>query len=470
MNAGRAWPPQKARKGFGAVARGAWGILSARSLSLWLLLALAFLSALGTWFPQRPPSAALPSEGFAEWEAALQARYGAGLASFLERLGLLDLYSTPLFLAVVAALVVNGLACTLARWRTQWRILGTQPRPSPPPEPFPPGMWAVRVAFSGGANAGEAAAREACRRVGLRPRVERVGAAGAFVAERGRWTALGTLLAHLGLAVVAAGLALGAAQGARVRTPPLAPGQGYPLPWDQNVNLHVQDFRIERYPTGSPRAYLLRVAVTREGEAVGTVQELRLGVPASLPGGGLAFLYGYGPAVRLDVRRADGKGRHSPAPVLSHAYLPLVSPHSLTLPDGTSLVVERAVGIPGQYHLQRWRGDVLVAEGTGPAGAALALGDLEVQVAPDWYVVLELTRDPGFPWVVAGVLAALAGAGVALGGRWRQVRGFWQEGELVLWTRGAGGGSLGPRAWQRLVREVVLASGGQPRTEEGLGR
>lgn len=468
MNAGRALPFQKAKKGLEIVVRRAWQVLSARSLSPWLLLALAFLSALGTLFPQRPPSAALPSEGIAEWEATLQARYGAGLASFLTRSGLLDLFGTPLFLAVVAALVVNGLACTLARWRTQWRILRARPRPSPPPEPFPPGVWGVRVAFSGGADAGEAAARKACRRVGLRPRVERVGAAGAFVAERGRWTALGTLLAHLGLAVVAAGLALGAAQGARVRTPPLVSGQGYPLPWDQNVSLHVQDFRIERYPTGSPRAYLLQVAVTREGEAVGTVRELRLGTPASLPGGGLAFLYGYGPAVWVDVRGADGKGRNGV--VLSRASLPLVPSYSLTLPDGTSLVVERAAGLPDQYRLQRWKGDVLMAEGTGSAGAALALGDLEVQIAPDWYVVLELTRDPGFPWLAAGVLAALAGAGVALGGRWRQVRGFWQEGELVLWTRGAGGGSLGPRAWQRLVREVVLASGGQPRTEEGLGR
>ena len=450
--------PQGARAGLEAVARGAWRVLSAESLSLWLLLALAFLSALGTLVPQWPPSAALAGEGAAEWAAALEARYGPRLAFFFRALGLLDLYGTPLFRAVLVALVANGLACTLARWRTQWRILRARPRPAPPPDPFPPGVRVARVALSGGAAAGEAAVRAACRCVGLRPRVERLGEAGAFVAERGRWTASGTLLGHLGLVLVAVGLALGLAWGERARTPPLAGGQEYALPWAPDVALRVQEFRIERYPDGHARAYLLQVAVTHGGTEA--VREVRLGAPATLPGGNLAFLYGYGPAVRLDVRGADG------TPLLSSVSQPLAPSASLALPDGTSLVVERASGLPGQVHVQRWRDGALEAEGTGPAGEPLALGDLEVRATLDWYVVLDVSQDPGFPWVVAGVLVALAGAGVALGGRWRQVRGFWREGELVLWTREAGSGSLGARAWERLVREATLACGGPPGEEE----
>ncbi len=438
-----------------AAVRLAWRALSARTLSLWLLLALAFLSALGTLFPQRPSSTPFTGTGAAEWESALQERYGPGLASALGRLGLLDLYRAPLFRGVLVALVVNGLACTFARWPGQWRILRARPRPASPPEPFPSGVWVARVALPGRADEVEAVVREACRRVGFRPRLERLGAAVAFVAEQGRWTALGTLVEHLGLAVVAVGLILGMVQGARARTPPLTAGQEYPLPWTPDLALRVQEFRIERYPDGQARAYFLRVAVQKD-EGPGVPQTLQLGAPASLPGGGLAFFYGYGPAVRLDVYGADGRT------LLSGVSLPLSPSASLALPDGTSLVVERMAGLSGQYHLQRWQGGTLLAEATGPADGSLPLGDLEVRVAPDWYVVLDVARDPGFPWVVAGVLAALAGAGAALGGRWRQVRGFWREGELLLWTRASGDGSLGVRAWERLVREAALAGGGEP--------
>ncbi|MGC8838298.1 MAG: cytochrome c biogenesis protein ResB, partial [Anaerolineae bacterium] len=433
-----------------------WRVLSARSLSLWLLLALAFLSALGTLFPQRPPGPGPAGGGAAEWEVALQARYGPGLASLFSRLGILDLYHTPLFRAVLAALVVNGLACTLARVPSQWRVLRAQPRPAPPPEPFPPGVWTVRVPLPSGADAAEVAVREACQRVGLRPRVERLGGAVAVVAERGRWTTLGSLVGHLALLAVAVGLVLAGAQGTWARTPPLTMGQEYPLPWSPDLALRVQEFRIERYSNGRPRAYFVQVAVAHRDGGPGAAQMLQLGVPASLPGGGLAFFYGYGPAVRLDVYGADGGA------LLSGASLPLAPSATLPLPDGTSLVVERGAGLPDQYHVQRWESGALVAEVAGQAEVMLSLGDLSVRIAPDWYVVLEVARDPGFPWVVAGVIAALAGAGVALGGRWRQVRGFWREGELLLWTRGAGAGSLGARAWQRLVREMALAGGGKP--------
>lgn len=438
-----------------AAVRLAWRALSARTLSLWLLLALAFLSALGTLFPQHSLSVVLTGEGAIEWEAALQAKHGPALASLLSRLGLLDLHTTPLFRAVLVALVINGLACTLARWPGQWQILRARARPALPPEPFPSGMWVARVALPGSTDV-EAAIREACRRVGFRPRVECLGAAVAFVAERGRWAALGTLVEHLGLAVVAVGLVLGVVQGARARTPPLAMGQEYPLPWVSDLALRVQEFRIERYPDGRARAYLLQMAVEREEEGAGATQTLQLGSPASLPGQGLAFFYGYGPAVRLNVYGAVGE------PLLSGVSLPLAPSASFLLPGGASLVVERVAGLSGQYHVQRWEGGTLVAGATGPAESALPLGDLEVLITPDWYVVLEVTRDPGFPWVVAGVLMALAGAAVALGGRWRQVRGLGWEGELLLWTRASGDGSLGPRAWERLVREAALAGGGEP--------
>ncbi|MBC7223872.1 MAG: cytochrome c biogenesis protein ResB, partial [Anaerolineae bacterium] len=363
---------------------------------------------------------------------------------------------------VLVALAANGLACTPARVPGRWRVARGRARPGPPPRPLPPGMRAARFRAPGDGLQVEAILHRACRAAGLRPQVRQLGRAGALAAERGRWTALGTVAAHLALAVVGVGLLLTATQGERSRTPPLAPGQAHVLPWQPATSLHVREFRIDRYPDGRPRAYRLEVALAQGSGPAGPAREMALGAPAPLPGGGQAYLYGYGPAVQVEVRDRTG------AVLLSGASVPLAPSASAALPDGRTLLMERATVGPGSYHVQVWEGGDLVAEGTGQARTPIALEDLEVILSPAQYVVLELVRDPGYPWVVGGVVAGLAGAAVALAGRWQQVCAFWQEGELLLWAPRSGSGRSGERAWQRLVREIS-ASMGEPEDEGASG-
>lgn len=461
--AGESPLPQRRRRWTpGNAAQVLWRVLTSRTLSLVLLLALAILAVLGTVFPQRPSGPGFAGQAVEEWQAALRGKYGPGMTALLQRLGLVDLYRTPLFQAVLAALAANGLACTLGRVPGRWRVLRGWARPAPPPQPFPPGLRVARFRATGEGPQVEAVVRRACRAVGLHPQVQQLGRGGALVAERGRWTALGTVVAHLALAVVGVGLFLTATQGERLRTPPLAPGQAHALPWKPEVLLQVLEFHIDRYPDGRPRAYRLEVALVQGQGAAGSAREMSLGAPAPLPGGGRAYLYGYGPAVQVEARARTGEV------LLAGSSLPLAPSASASLPDGRTLLVERATVGPGTYHVQVWRGETLVGEGAGQARTPIALEGLEVTLLPAQYVVLELARDPGYPWVVGGVVAGLAGAAVAMAGRRQQLSAFWQEGELLLWTRESGSGSLGVRAWQRLVGEVSVSMGG-PEEEEASG-
>jgi len=443
----------------GRVARAAWRGLGSESLAVWLLLATALLALLGTCLPQSPWLAGHDAAEAARWYAAVESRYGPSWADLLQRLGLLDLYHSRLFLGTLGLLTLSGLVCTVQRVGRQWRIFRARPRPAMPRGDVGEEGLVARIVFRGDSALAERAVRGACRKARLRVRFGPAEEGVPFVAEGERWFALGTVVAHLGLVLVALGLLLGALAGFRVRTPPVAAGQAYPLPSVAGVSLFVGELEIERYADGQPRAYQVPVALLGEDGRVWEGGWVRLGAPLSLPGGVAAYLYAFGPAVQVSFAGVPG---------MEERAIALAPTGSTPLGGGRWLVVARAPE-PGRYHVQLWEGDELLEEGTGAAEEILDLAGVPVRLTPSRYVILELVRDPGFPWVVAGALLGLVGAAAALGVRWRLVRGYWRDGELVLWARASGVGSPGPRTWSRLIQEVAAAGQGHVVDSEERG-
>ena len=102
-----------------------WGFMTSRKVTVVLLLGIAVLLGLGLWLPQEPGD--LDAAGLEQWWAAAEARYGGRWVAY-DRLGLLHLYRTPTFLALLSALLVNALACTVDRLGRLWRAVIRIPR------------------------------------------------------------------------------------------------------------------------------------------------------------------------------------------------------------------------------------------------------------------------------------------------------------------------------------------------------
>ncbi|MCX8066297.1 MAG: cytochrome c biogenesis protein ResB [Anaerolineae bacterium] len=154
-----------------------------------LLLLTMALLAVGTLFPQRPDDPVAA----ALWEKAAHLRYGS-LKGALEWLGLFRWYTTPVPWVALAALAVVTFLCTANRWPTLWGRLRSCSAPH-----------------------------------------------------------LGTLLTHLAVLLLLAGLAVDALGWREERT--LTIGDTVTLAHFPQLSLRADDIRVLRYPDGTPADY-----------------------------------------------------------------------------------------------------------------------------------------------------------------------------------------------------------------------
>ena len=92
-----------------------WNGLTSIRLALLSLLLVALGSLLGTLLPQQQP-----------WDYYHE-RFGGLLAEIFWRLGLSDIYRSPLFLTIIGLLILNLIACSLKRLPEVLRLFQTQP-------------------------------------------------------------------------------------------------------------------------------------------------------------------------------------------------------------------------------------------------------------------------------------------------------------------------------------------------------
>jgi len=271
-----------------------WRQLCSLKLAVILLIAVAAATVLGSLFPQMPASVAADPAMQAQWLAIARERYGAATA-FFHALGFFDLYHTPWFLALLAALLLNTAACTLDRFARIWRATFAPPRVVRPESFYRTGAyhasWPVASARSPAEQAEAIKAALARHRYHLR--VEESNGAIYLFAERFRWTRLGTLITHVGLVLLVVG-ALWSGFGAwREEELTFTPGQVREVGHGHDFALRFDELEIDRYPNGMPREYRVHLAVLEGGEEVLT-KVMRLSAPLSYEGVGF-YLYAYEP-------------------------------------------------------------------------------------------------------------------------------------------------------------------------------
>jgi len=281
--------------GFKPWFRAIWRQLCSLKLTVILLIAVAAASALGSLFPQMLPSIAADPAAQAEWLAAARERYGA-TTSFLRTVGLFDLYRTPWFLALFAALFLNTAACTVDRFARIWRATFAPPRVVRPEAFYRTGAYCASWAVASARSPSELAEtiKTALARRRYRLRVEESNGAIYLFAERFRWTRLGTLVTHIGLMLLVVG-ALWSGFGAwRKEELTFAPGQVREVGHGHDFALRFDKLEIDRYPNGLPREYRVHLVVLEGGEEV-LAKVVRLSAPLSYEGVGF-YLYAYEPA------------------------------------------------------------------------------------------------------------------------------------------------------------------------------
>lgn len=98
----------------------AWHFLARVDVAAALLFLVLIIAALGSCFPQLPDPIAADAKRLAAWESEVQTRYGA-LTPFLKTIGAFRWFRTPHFWLSAALLALATLICTLNRWRGVWR-------------------------------------------------------------------------------------------------------------------------------------------------------------------------------------------------------------------------------------------------------------------------------------------------------------------------------------------------------------
>lgn len=408
-------------------ARGTWRVLVAKSTAVTLILVLGALTLAGTLLPQLPDEALADAVGLARWLEQVRPRLGSA-TDVLLRLRLLDVFHSPVFAVLAGALALSTLACTLNRTPSIWRAVR-----SPRHEVSAHALGhapQVRLALAGDPH-------RVIREVSghLRARHYRVGAGsapGTLWAERFRYAALATLVAHAGLVLVLAGVGVTAMTGFREADVPIVVGETHPVGHGTELTVRALAFTDSYHQDGTPQDYASDLElVDSAGVAVRTAT-VRVNDP--LRHDGLTIHQsGYGVAAVLQVTdgagtvRASGgvplrwsadEGRHAvgvlPLPALDRQLAVVAAAtgrRDLAIPAGTVQVL--AYSGDGATLLDQ----ALVLLGRPAEVAGLTVTFEREQR----FTALSIAREVGGSWVWFGAVLLVAGMTVTFGARPRRL-------------------------------------------------
>lgn len=344
----------------------AWALLTNVRFAVAQILVLVVAGAIGTLVPQVPAFALRSPAAYERAIADLHLRYdpltfagwnvGPALTDVFERLGLVRVFSTPWFVALVTILAVSIVACTLNRLPRLVRevrdVRIVQPEPF-----FHPDL--PRRAIVGGAvpdergRGGEGVLEPASVREELSRRRYRVSGAEVegvayLYGDRNRYQKLATLLTHAGLVLILLGGAVTGALGYETGVL-IADGQVAPIaPVGTQDNLIVKNlgFAAPRNPDGSYADFYSDIAVYRAGQEVA---RKRITVNDPLAVEGFTFHQNsFGPAAELEIRDAAGGLLWLGPVALDQPTLGLPG-GTLTIPGtrtGLQVVLQRDVDVP----------------------------------------------------------------------------------------------------------------------------
>jgi cytochrome c biogenesis protein len=302
--------------------RWAWRQLTSMRVALLLLVLLAVAAVPGTVFPQRGQDAAKVAQYIAD--------HGT-LGTWLDRLGVFEVYTSVWFSAIYLLLFVSLVGCILPRSRQHWAAL----RARPPRTPRRFGRFPVQTSASSSDEPRAVAQRAAAvLRRGRRYRVDvhdEGGGTWSASAERGYLRETGNLVFHLALVGLLVAIATGqllhyraqvlVIQGngfanAETSFDTFEHGRAFDAARLEPFTVRLDDFAARFDPdTLQSRDFTASVTVTEPG-AVPVARTIKVNHPLDV-GGTKVYLQGNGYAPEVTVHDAAGEVAFSgPVPFL----------------------------------------------------------------------------------------------------------------------------------------------------------
>jgi cytochrome c biogenesis protein len=386
-------------------------------LAVVLLIATAIVCLLGTLFPQLTPEVARDPQASARWLTMAREKYGA-LAGLYETVGLFDVYHSPAFALLIAALILNTLVCTINRFKATWGAVRARPKVVMPDAFYERIPCCASLALAQEAGGADTAWRTLARRH-YRVLTEEQEGATYLYADRNRWARLGTLITHLSVVLIVLGFVWSQGWGWREPAVALGPGQFYQVGHGNSFQVRCDGFEVERYPDGLPKDYRVRLTIL-QGSSEVISKVVRINDPLSYQEVSF-YLSSYGPVAR--VRAQDATGNPLPLQVghekvsLGEAVLKFAGEgegQDLIIPSlNTALHVVFYYEGPSLF-VQATRGNQTAFADFVYDGEAVELEDARFEFALDHYVVLQVVSDPGFSLVIAATFLAMGGLIVSL--------------------------------------------------------
>lgn len=220
-----------------------------------------------------------------------------------------------------------------------------------------------------------------------------------------RW---GSILAHLGLILLAIGLASSVFFRQVMDSPPLVWKEGFDL---GGIPITVEKVWVERSPEGVVLAFGCEV------KSSGKVLKLSPGWPGLASNTWIIPLY-YGPAWRIKATSPSGedlplvwKGRTKEGEIIV-PFPALGEAQEIAVPKANTRL-EISVQTQGTF-VEFYEGEKLVQRVIVQEETEIEGEKVHLRLSPEHYIVLRWVKDPGFWPAIAGAIVMALGFGVAL--------------------------------------------------------
>ena len=404
------------REGSRGIFEAIWDLLTSMRFSLFVILAMATLGVIGALVIQVPAGVEADATSKADWLAGVRPRFG-GWTDILDRLQFFNVFNSIWFRGLTGFLTISLIACMVQRAPGLWRT-ATKPRVSVGDGFFTHARERDAIVVRGDAMDLTARTVAVLKRHRYRVVSEDNGAINLY-ADRFRWAPFGSLIGHLAILVILAGVIVGSLFGFRDNAFVIAEGSTATVPSGQGLSLKLISFEDSYYTdTGAPSDYASELILFQDGREVAR-HTARVNDP--LRYGDLSFYQSfYGPAAQMSVAAEDGTVLFSDGVALAWETKDdgrSVGTFTIPAEDLTVWIVGTlgtgdTLVAPGQIRVETYRastGDP-IEQVTVDQGVATAVSGLTFTFGREsQFTGLSVSRDPGTMLVWIGSLLLIAG-------------------------------------------------------------
>ncbi len=250
-----------------------WALFSSVKLALFLLIALASTSIIGTIVPQSKPV------GF------YVQTYGPNLARFMQTLSIPDMYNSWWFMILLAMFSLNLIVCSIERIPNAWRLVTMDNLATDPERLKKMGMRKSFI-LDGSLNEAEEKASTFLGNNGWKTEKQDKEGATMLFSQKGGWTRFGVYIVHSSILIILIGAIIGSPRVAKtiLRDPNFAFKGSIMIPESQQTDViysfqsgvqiplgftvRCDYFTIDYYQNGMPKEFLSKLTVLEDGKEV----------------------------------------------------------------------------------------------------------------------------------------------------------------------------------------------------------